>query len=544
MNAARGSTCANRVGVVASLLACAATAFATASPALADDKELAQAINGARADLGTGDWRDARKELDGAVSDVKQTKDQKLFGDYLFYSALAYQQWSEDPKADEGARKGARDRAIRGYEDFLKTRPDSGGALNNLAQLYAQDPQQRPKAIALLDRATQLKDERVGVYAANRARIQAQSGQDEEALSWALGSLRTNRDDPTAQALALDLLRKQGNTSAIADYVRELGSHGLVQRAIDVGLTEIEARSSGREPLLVAVVEALASRGYGGAPQRFVKSEVATRLRKQEGSADLGPGVHELLRLHEKPGAVSDYKWWRKDFYAHEELQQGSRSATFLDLARALGDRCRAAGESGYSCAEAYYRFAIDFTGTSADPSAFLALAEILANSGRGAELAEVSRKYESALFRGKQAAYDRANKPKIYQFHLALGMMYSYIGKWEDKDFAPGGAIWQLNRAKRTAEDYNDSAPEGAPRIEFPPQAVTVLSDGYLKTGAVDNSVQIRVEEAEKYLKKGDKARAQEVLDPKWRSSLPATVKQPMRQRVEAAATAAEGPT
>lgn len=521
----------------------AALALCAGSPAaLADDKELAQAINGARADLTSGDWRDARDELSKATDHAKLTKDETLRGNYLFYSALAYQQWSEDEKVDAGTRKSARERAIRWYEDFLKTRPDSGGALNNLAQLYAQDPDQRPKAIALLDRAVQLKDDRVGVYAANRARILAESGQDKQALDWALGAVKNDRNDEAAQTLALDLLRKEGDTRRLADYMRELERTGLVQRAVDVGLTEIESRSAGREPLLVAIAEALAHPGYGGLPDRFVKSEVGGRLRKQVEGADIGPGVRELLALHEKPGPVDAYGWWRKDFIDYDELRPGTRSAALLALARALGDRCRAAGEKGYPCAEAYYRFAIDFTGTSADPSAFLALAEVLANTGRGDELAKVSQKYERALFRGKETAYNRRNLPKIYQFHLALGMMYGYLGKWEDKEFAPGGSIWQLNRAKETADRYNADAPE-AQRIVFPPQAVTVLSDGYLKTGAVDNSVQIRVEAAEKYIKRGDKERAQEVLDPEWRKSLPATVKQPMRQRVEAAATAAQAP-
>ncbi len=532
---------ARRVGsracVAALLLACVSTPVA-----LADDKELAQAISGARADLATGDWRDARKELDGATDHLKQTSDPALYGDYLFYSALAYQQCSEDAKLDGAARGTARERAIRQYESFLKRRRDSGGALNNLAQLYAQDPQQRPQAIKLLDRAVQLEDDRVSVYAANRARILAESGQDKQALDWALGAVKSNRDDAAAQTLALELLRKQGNVSALANYVRELTSAGQVKQAVDIALTEIEARSSGRESLLVAVAEALAHRGYGGAPQRFVKSDAGQRLRKQEGTTDIGPGARELLALHEKPAAVGNYKWWRADFREYEEPRPGTRSMAFLALARALGDRCRAAGESGYPCAEAYYTLGVDFTGNSADPTAFLALAEILANSGRGAELARISDKYEKALFRGKGGAYDSRNKPKIYEFHLALGMMYGYIGKWEDKDFAPGGAIWQLNRAKQTADEYNATAPEGS-RIVFPPQAVTVLSDGYLETGAVDNSVQIRVEAAEKYIQKGEKAQAQEVLDPKWRKELPETVKQPMRARVEAAATAAEGP-
>jgi hypothetical protein len=508
--------------------------------AVADDRELAQAIEDASADLASGDWRDAQAELSKVQNDLKQTQDSKLYGQYLFYSALAYQQWAGDPKAAAADREAARRQAIRKYEDYLKSNPESGGAMNNLAQLYGADDAQRDRAIELLDRASAMpaKDGRAGIYAVNRARLLATSGRQAEALDAALKVQRSDRDNEAAKELTLELLRA-GDAARFAEYQRELNRAGQVKGSLEIGLDEIDRRASSREPVLVALVETLGNPSLTEMPEHFLESEFAKRLGKHAGAADIGPGVSELLRLHEKPGTARDYPWWRRDHYEYEELQQGSRAAALLQLAHALGDRCRLAGKDRYSCAESYYRFAIEFTGKTADPSAFLSLAEILANSGRGDELATIGRQYERALFRGKGDAYSKHNLPKIFEFHLALGVMYGYLGKWTDPQFAPGGATWQLDRARKTAADFNRTAPADQ-QLHLPPQAVTTLSEGYQRAGDADNSVQVRVEAAENYMKKGDKQRAQQVLDPAWRQSVPQTVAPPTRQRLEAAAAAA----
>lgn len=521
----------------------ALVALGWVAAAAADDKHLDEVITGAGRHLADGRWRKAQDELQKASDDLTATQDEHLRSEYLFYSALMHQQHSADPNVSDAERQSARAHATKAYEAYLAKNPDSGGALNNLAQLYSQDPASRAKALALYDRAVALKDERVSVYSINRAKLLAEMGNAPEALQASRAAVRLDRNNQAAQSLTLALLQKGGDAAALADYLRELHASGLVQHALETGMSELDTRKARREPILIAMAESLADPAFADPPENFLKSDLAARLKQHATDGDIGKGIVELLDLYTKPVSPLGLVWWRTDFMDYDEFRPKSRAAALLALARALGDRCRHAGPERYPCAEAYYQFAIDFTGASADPSAFLSLAEIYVNTGRTAELATIAKQYEQRLFRGKMTAYDRKNQPKIYQFHLALGMLYGYLNKWTDPGFAPGGAIWQLNHALDTAAQYNASA-HGEQPIQVPLQAIALLSDGYLKQGAADQSARVRVEAAEQYAAKGDKEGARELLDPNWRRSLPPTVATPLLQRIDRTAIEVGGGT
>ncbi|HXC51433.1 MAG TPA: hypothetical protein VN634_11150 [Candidatus Limnocylindrales bacterium] len=522
------------------LAVCLAPDLALLPTASADQSKMTIAIEEARTALVRGDWQAAKQALDGIAPGSED--DEKLKSQLLFYSALMEQKRSEDGSLDEATRSAARLAAIRSYETFLAANPTSGGVLNNLAQLYQTDPSSRAKAKELLDRAVKLRDGRTDVYEINRAKLLADQGRPSEALQVSRAIALKDQSNEAAHVVTVDLLRNQTGTGELVQYVRDLNNAGFVQRAQETALAEIESRRSGREPVLVALVESLANPVVGDSAADFAKGSIAQRLEKQKEEADIGAGVRELLGLYAKPQDPKSFLWWRRDFDEHEVSRPGTRAAALLDLSRALGDRCNAAGSDMYDCAEAYYRFAIDFTGATADPRAFLSLATILANTGRSDELRRISEQYEKALFNGKATAYDRRYIPEIYQFHVALGVMYGYLGKWSDPQFPPAGAVWQLKHAEEKASEYNRTAP-ASQKLELPPQAISLLSEGYLKTGAADDSVKIRVEAAEKYIAKGDKNRAREVLDAGWRTSLPAQTSPAMMNRVHKAATAAGAP-
>jgi hypothetical protein len=454
--------------------------------------------------------------------------------DEQFYTALRYQQQSEDPKAPEQARRKYRDSAIRAYEAYVAKNPAAGGALNNLAQLHAQDPDpaQRELALTLYDRAIATKDPRAGAYEVNRAKLLATMGRGDRALQASLAAVRADRRNEAAQSLARSLLEKSGNVTEIADYIRSLDESGLVLRAIETGVSELDRLAAKREPILVAIVESLADPTLSDLPSEFLKGDIATRLRRHADEAEIGGGVRELLSVYEKPANPRSLAWWRRDFNNHEELKAKTRASAMLNLTRALGDRCRRAGKQNFDCAEGYYQFAIEFTGTSADPEAFLSLAQIYMNTGREDRLAEIADKYERALFQGKGTAYGRENKPKIVQFHLALGTMYAYLGKWEDPAHRPAGAFFQLEHARRVAGEYNRGGRAGE-RLEFPVEAAELLADGYLKAGRTEDSTRTRVEVAEEMLASGDKRGAAEVVNEKWIAALPANTDEALKGRV-----------
>lgn len=510
------------------------------SLAKADDKELSQSIEGAAQHLASNEWRKADHELTTATRDLGETKNEKLRAEYLFYSSLVQQQCSDDPKVAQADRQQARHKAISAYESYLQKKPTSGGALNNLAQLYAQDPALRTKALELYDQAVAQKDSRASAYSLNRAKLLKDMGLGERALQSSRAAVQGDRRNTAALSLTLDLLQQGGKTADIADFLHQLNASGSVQRSLDTGLEEIERLKSAREPVLIALAESLANPTLTELPDSFVKSDFASRLSKHAEDQDIGVGVQELLQLYRQPGKPLSLVWWRHDFFGgEEEFRPKTRVNALLNLARALGDRCRLAGKEHYECAEGYYRFAIDFTGATADPGAFLSLAEIYVNTGRQAELATVAKQYEQALFRGKMTAYGRENKPKIYQFHLALGMMYAYLGKWSDPHWEAAGAVFQLKHAQDTAAEYNQSG-HAADRIQFPVEAAAFLSDGYAKLGASNDSARVRVEAAEASLEAGDKESAADLLNADWWKSLPATVDAALLNRVAAASVKA----
>lgn len=493
-------------------------------PALADDKDLQQAIQGAAQDLGNSEWRKAQHELEKARRDFAESKDASLRAQYTFYSGLVDHQCSDDRKVAAADRESARLRGIAAYETYLQSNPDSGGALNNLAQLYAQgDADQRKKALGLYERAAAVKDPRATTYELNRIKLLGDMGATDQALreTRKVSAARV-ADSDAALELELSLLRRLGPADGIANYVRRLNGLGRVNSAIDTSLAEFDRRTSSREPILVALAETFANPVLTDLPERFIKTEAAQRLSKHANDGDIGAGVSQLLMLFDQKITPNGMTWWRQDFNPYDEQRTGSRSAAALTLARALGDRCRLAGRDHYPCAETYYRFAIDFTNATADPQAFLALAQILASTGRQEELAGVAKRYEAALFNGKETAYGRESKPRIFQFHMALGTMYAYIGKWEDPQRPWAGAVFQLQHARDVAKEYNAGSSANG-HLDFPEQAAELLSTGYERTGKIDESARVRVEAAEEYLAVGDKASAATLLDKDWRASLPA---------------------
>jgi len=499
-----------------------ALALIHAGSAHADDKELQQAIAGAAQDLAENEWRKAQHELRKAHPDFQESKDAELRAQFGFYSALVNHQCADDAKVPQADRTKARTAAIEGYKEYLQTHPKSGGTLNNLAQLYAQDPEQRQWALELYDQAVALQDPRAGAYELNRARLQGEMGLNDAALKSSTEVLKKDRRNSAAQDLSLALLEKSGDVEGIARFIRGLAESGAVNAAIDTAVREIDRLPGKREPVLIVLAETLANPTLQDMPGQFGATDVAKSLAKHAQAPDIGGGVSELLKLYEKPADPQSAYWWHKDFQYSDDQKGWFRGTAFTTLARALGDRCRRAGPDKYPCAEAYYNFALEFSRPYIDTDAFLALAQIYGTTNRRDQLTAIEKRYEGELFSGKGDSISRGDLRKEYDFHLALGTMYSYLDKWSNPQWAPASAVFQLEHAKSVAERYNRSNPT-RPQLDFPAESAGMLSTAYEKTGDYNRAARVRVEAAQKAAASGDQYGARELIDPKWMSTLPA---------------------
>jgi hypothetical protein len=357
-------------------------------------------------------------------------------------------------------------------------------------------------------------------------------GQGEAALKYSVDAWKKDPDNAAAQELSLTLLEARQDPDALAAYVRELNGAGQVNRAIDTAVKQIQKLKAKREPLLIALVESLANPTLTDLPEDFMASDVAKGLRDQAPAADIGAGVQELLELYAGPAQPRGGSWWRRDFDDSGAGKGWFRGDALLNLARALGDRCRRAGQEHYGCAERYYRFALEFP-YSPDPNSFLGLVQIYSSTKRLDVLAQLRDRYEPELFGAKSAAIARGDKHQEYEFHLALGTMYASLEKWQDPKWSPASAIYQLENAQRSAEEYNRRNPQAEP-LQFPAESALLLSDAYVKTGQVDKAAQLRVATAEKALEQGDKRGAKVLVNKEWRASLPKKVEDKLSARMD----------
>jgi len=301
------------------------------------------------------------------------------------------------------------------------------------------------------------------------------------------------------------------------NYVEELLKRGYASSAEATLREALVSPSDVRPRLLALLADALAPQSYD--PNTFAKTETAAMLRPLSDTSDIGAGVRELLLLHAAPQPRRDaYSWWTRGY--HPEDPSGPRGPTvsLRRLARQLADTLILQGDTdSLRRAAPYAELAVELSGSSIDPRSVLTLAEIYADTGQNDKLAAISDRYVKLLFQGKNDAYATANDQQIYEFHLALGALYGYLGRWTNDQWEPASAIFQLERAQQAAGRINKSLPAGAAqRVTLPPKAVDLLATGYRATGRLDDSVRVRTETANQMLTYQRPAQASEVLSSK----------------------------
>ena len=443
-------------------------------------------------------------------------------------------QWQGDlAKVAAHQRLQIQDAAISAYRKTLEIKPDSGPALNNLAQLLKSNPANTADADALLVRAIALNDSRKGVYLLNRATLKRDSGDLKGATELALQAATDDRNNIPAHDLTLGLLTKREDSGELLKYIRSLASRGLVVRALDSAVAGMNGMPGARKALLVSMANSLASEAYTADPREFEKTDAGLAISRYSRDESIGAGVEELLRVLRSPEPVTYLKWWNDGYIEHSDPRDNSPAEGMKNLTRRCAEIYHANGEKG---AEQYYLASVILGGKeSSDPRALLGLSEMLYEQKRMAELDKLLEDYIPGIMEAKGRSLAASDYYHTYQLRLALGMMYGYRKHWVST--APpyyAASIWMLEHATESANRYNDDARlPVSEQVKLPPNAVKMLSLGYANTDRLARSIAVRLDFAEQYLGGGQREYAQLVLDPAWQRTLPPDFDAALKQRL-----------
>ncbi len=443
-------------------------------------------------------WDDARSILSDVVSAAPGTA---TAAQGEFYLGLLYQSLAAQA-ADPEARRLHLEAAVPHYQRALQGLPGSGPTLNNLARVLGELGE-FGRAEEITARALALDDGKQASYLRTRADLADWRGASPgDRLARWQAALEAAPDDEVARqkfvAVALS-----ARPAAIGETTQRLLDSGAVQSA-EVLLTEVlPQHPAPRESLLLQLADVLAAGHYD--PRSFDRT--ARVLQRLATDSDVGAAARELLDLHVKPSPRRDaYPWWTRDYQDYAPSNPKGRSARFRRLVLALGDSYRVqGGETGLRRAQPYAELALELSGNTADPRAVLLLADVYANTGQKDRLRDVSNTYVQKLFQGKGEAYASGNQRQIYEHHLALGSVFAYLEQWENPQWAPASAIFQLEHARRTAASFNRSlSTSSGQQLVVPPSAIEMLSGGYLATNRPEQSVKVCIESARVYEAQG----------------------------------------
>ena len=473
-----------------------------------------EVVESGRSALARGDTERARADFERGLEAARQRGDRAAEADLLFYLGLTGQrQAAEATEAEE--RRRLLEASARSYTGALQVKSGLGAplgpTLNNVARVYA-DLGWKDAARDALERALAAKDDsRRPLYAKTYARLLAETGEWREAATWYRTAVEGWPEDAEAHDALVALYRERA-PAELPGYLWWLVERGQVDRAQAGALAALSAGGVSEEvgAWLLGVVAGTLAEQYG-APGEFRGSAAWKALAPLESQEQVGPGVRELARLY-ATGELSPeaFPWWR----GHRSTPPGdglSPGQAFRQLAVAIGRWHERTGkQEGLALAERYFRFANDFWGEP-DPVAFFELADLYIQTDRTAELEQLSARSPS-LFQGKGEAYRRGDWQAIFDFHRALGLVYGTLGQWGNSA-TPTSAIFQLERARQAAAEYNRTRPQGAEPLSVPPALVGLLAKGYQETGRESEAQSVRTAAAAEYRRLGDERAAEMVL-------------------------------
>jgi tetratricopeptide (TPR) repeat protein len=501
---------------VALALAAAAAGLGQGNTAAVEDPENA-AIKAGRAALVQGAYEQARADFERELETARRRGDHAGESDLLFYIGLTEQQRAGRLAPEDPERRRRLEESVNFYARALeiksRLKQPLGPTLNNLGRAYA-DLGWNDTARDTLKRAlVEAKDDpRWPLYAKSYARLLAESGSWREAATWYRTVFEAWPEDAEAHQALVDLYRERA-PEELPGHLWWLVERGQVDRAQAGALTVLAGGglTENVDASLLGVVAGTLAKQYG-APSRFREGAAWKALASLEADEQIGPGVRELARLYTAEDFQPEsYRWWQE----HGLLLPGEKLAprqAFQRLAVAIGQwHERGATPAGLALAERYFLLANGLWKPEPDPIAIFELADLYIQTGRLEDLKRLSEVSQSLLeTRGR--AYQRRDWHAVFDFHRALGLVYGTLGWWGDSS-TPASAVFQLERARMAAEEYNRIRPAGAEPLAVSPQLVGLLAQGYEETGRADDARTIRAEAAAEYRRMGDDKAAQLVL-------------------------------
>ncbi len=417
-----------------------------------------------------------------------------------FYLGLLWQnRAAQAPSPEERARLLAK--AAVHYEAASSGLPESGPTLNNLARVRS-NLGEIEQANLTIDKALALKDGREGAYLLTKADIlAAQQAPLQDQLQQLDKALRAAPENKALQNRFADTAL-DADPAALAKTARWLLRKGYVDVAERLILKGLPVEHDKRSSLLLYLAETLSKKRY--IPSSFSETRTAAVLGSIVDAEDVGSGAQELLSLHAKPSReASTYPWWT--------VTRPGRRGYLFKLALALSTTQWQ--EQALKSAQRYAELAVDLA-DKANPDAILQLANIYASTGQRRRLQRLSTLYVRDLFQGKGDAYASRNDQQIYEYHLALGSIFGYLGQWENNRWQAASAIYQLENARLTAARINRrNNPQTRAKVIVPVAAGELLAKAYVETKQPDKSAVVRLDSAELYRKQGRPELAEAIL-------------------------------
>ena len=417
-------------------------------------------------------------------------------------------------RADGSARDALLVTAEQAFQAALALRPGHDRVAINLASVarLRGDLVSAQRWYELAARADGLRPEVAAFNAMRYAEFLRDTARGPEALLWSRRAVDRLPGGVSAQALHLELLTAHGGAFELARWLderRRAGATIFAARSALLALPPLAARPiAERWSLLLVAVAAMArdpalTNASPGVPQPLRDAIVAARSE-----VGLAPAVAQLVAQLEQPRAdVSAVSAWRSTD-ADQVTGLSPRSALRMLAITRARDR------SDVDRSERWWRVAVELGDRGPDPESFVGLVAHLSQHGRaGDALPAIMQRYEEALFSLKGSAYNEANWALVFRMHMALGMAYGAMQRWNSNDSPYRNAVFQLDAAVRAAQNANQEtnptrrAPEP---LAVPAEGLAVLATGLRARGEEAKAVDAQLVGAERLR---DLARHSEVV-------------------------------
>jgi len=485
--------------------------------------QLSVQLDEARVSLRSRNFQVAIPALREGLSLAQEENDKEFQARYHFQLGVALQQRSLDGRVAQDLNEAAGH-----YESYLKLKPKTGSALNNLAQIYTQLDREG-EASSLFARAVALEDEMVGFYAFNYAEFLKERKAWGESANYYKKALEENPDHPEAREGLLEAYQRidQGRLIAFIwdqiDEGRDVWATTASLQALS-NLPSEDVRPQIRhqkEELLACVTVGMSRARYGPASKSKsggTQAEVFQMLEKLASDEDIGPGVKEILSVFDAPSSpeLSAKSWWADKGDRFQDPAEGwwPRDA-YRMLIRSVGTWHERRKDN--SRAEAYYLQSIhltDNTDNEPDLQAIVQLADLYLASNQMNEIEALLNNTSTELFFGKGEAYKKSNFKKIFTFHRTLGIMYALTEQWGDS-YTVTSAIFQLENALETRNIYNSriARRQRVERLPIDSRLVNLLATAYTATGKSEEAAELQFTYLTEAVKSEDRFNSTQIL-------------------------------